>query len=213
MFKRNWKKILISSLVILLPVLAGLILWGRLPERIPTHWNASGAVDGWSGRGMAVFGIPAIILAGHLLCVGATFLDPKNKDQSDKIVGVVVFIMPVVSTVTMGAMYATALGAQVNIMTWVLAAVSVIFIVLGNYLPKCKRNYTVGIKVPWTMDSEEVWTATHRMAGRLWVAGGFVMLGTSFLPGSAALWAFFAEALVLALAPVGYSVWKYSRVK
>ncbi len=211
MIKRNKWKILASFLIILLPMLVGLALWNRLPERMPIHWNASGELDGWSGRGMAVFGLPGILLAVQVLCIGATALDPKNSDQTDKVFNIVIFIFPVISVLAMGFVYATAFGMELRVWTWVMAAVSVLIIALGNYLPKCKRNYTIGIKVPWTLDSDENWNATHRLAGRVWVAGGFVMLASSFLPGEAPIWIFIASAALMQFIPILYSYFYYKK--
>ena len=77
MIKKNLKVLIITSIVILLPILAGLILWNQLPEQIPTHWNAAGEIDGWSSKPFAIFGLPAIMLAAQWLCVLGTAADPK----------------------------------------------------------------------------------------------------------------------------------------
>lgn len=211
MIKRNKWKILVSLLIILLPMLVGLILWDDLPQRIPTHWNASGTVDGWSGKGMAVFGLPAILLGLQVVCVGATALDPKNRHQTDKIFNIVIFIVPVISVIAMALVYATAFGIEVHVINWVMAAVSVLVIALGNYLPKCKRNYTIGIKVPWTLESDENWSATHRLAGKIWVAGGFVMLAASFFPGETSILVIIVSAALMGFIPVLYSYFYYKK--
>ncbi|MGN0573860.1 MAG: DUF1648 domain-containing protein, partial [Acutalibacteraceae bacterium] len=72
MIKKNKIKIIITSLLTVLPIAAGLILWNRLPEKIPTHFNAAGEPDGTSGKAFAVFGIPLFLLAVHLFCVFMT---------------------------------------------------------------------------------------------------------------------------------------------
>ena len=76
------------------------------------------------------------------------------------------------------------------------------FIIVGNYLPKCKQNYTIGIKIPWTLNSEENWNKTHRFAGWLWTICGILIMLTGFL-GS--FWVFLPIALLMVIVPVVYS--------
>lgn len=85
MIKKNLKVLIITSIVILLPILAGLILWNQLPEQIPSHWNASGEIDGWSSKAFSVFGIPLILLAAQWLCVLGSAADPKKENHPQKV--------------------------------------------------------------------------------------------------------------------------------
>ena len=66
--KANKKELLLTSLVCLLPLLAGAILYPRLPETMATHWGFDGTANGWSSRAATVFGLPLLILALHLVC-------------------------------------------------------------------------------------------------------------------------------------------------
>ena len=213
MIRQNKRKLLLTSLIILLPMLAGLLLWGRLPERMPTHWGVDGTVDGWSGKAFAVLGMPAILLAMHWLCVAITAADPKNKDQTPKIVGLILWLCPLIS-VAVGVMtYATALGADVRV-GWVMPiALGVMFVVIGNYLPKCKQNFTIGIKVPWTMADEANWNATHRFGGKVWVAGGMLLMACAFLPTAAVPFALVGSLILLSVVPVVYSYLYYRKHK
>ncbi len=78
---KSYKKtVIITTLITLLPILAGVILWSRLPDKIPMHWNFSGEADGWSGKSFAVFGFPCILAVIHLIAVLVTFNDPKRKN-------------------------------------------------------------------------------------------------------------------------------------
>lgn len=190
MFKKNLKKIIIGSVVILLPMLAGLILWNKLPELLPIHWNAAGEVDGWGSRAAVVFGESLGLLAIHWLCIAVCFADPRNKGQSGKAMLLVLWVCPALSVLVGAATYLTALGLQPFSMDKiVLIFMGLLFIVIGNYLPKCRRNYTIGIKVPWALDNEENWNATHRFAGKLWVGSGIATLLLAFLPwGEIGFW-------------------------
>ncbi len=202
MIKKNLKVLVITSLVILLPVLAGLILWNQLPEKMPSHWNAAGEIDGWSSKPFAVFGMPLILLAFQWLCTLGTCADPKKANHSGKILHLVLWIIPVLSVLMSVLTYAVALGKEVRMEVIMPVVIGLILAVIGNYLPKCKQNYTIGIKIPWTLNSEENWNRTHRFAGRLWVVCGLVIMLTGFLGG---FWIFFGVALLMVLAPFVYS--------
>lgn len=208
MLKQYKKQLIISSVVILLPILAGLILWNALPDRFATHWGISGEADGWGGKVFAVFAPPLIMLALHWFCFWITSLDPKAKDQTKKALGMIFWIFPVLSVCESAMIYALALGAEFNITSILMPGFSLLFIGMGNYLPKCKQNYTMGIKVPWTLSNEENWNATHRFAGKLWVVGGIVMLALSFMPGDWAFGGLLVVILVMAFVPTWYS-WRY----
>ena len=198
-------KLMISSLVILLPIVFGLIFWNQLPERIATHWGPNGEPDGWSSRELAVFALPLFLFAIHWLCVLVTSKDPKNKDKNQKAQSLVLFIIPILSLLVNGIMYMTALGMPLRVEMIMPVFFGLLFIVLGNYMPKCRQNYTIGIKISWTLNSEENWNATHRFAGKLWMIGGaLIMLGV-FLPTTYIFIAFFAITLVMVIVPVIYS--------
>ena len=202
MIKKNWKLLTCTTLVILIPILAGILLWDRLPARMPTHWNATGEVDGWSSKPFAVFGLPGILLALHWLCVLGTAADPKKRNHSEKLLHLVHWITPALSVVLGAVTYLTALGQPVRIEVLLPLLTGLLFTIIGNYMPKCKQNYTIGIKIPWTLNSEENWNRTHRFAGRLWFLGGLLIIATSFLGN---VWIFLTITLVMAFIPFLYS--------
>ena len=211
MMKQNKWKLLISSAVILLPMLAGVILWNKLPAKVPTHWGFDGTVDGWGSKAFAVFGLPLILLATHWICVFVTSLDPKNKGQSQKVFGLILWICPLVSLFVGVSVYAGALGVALNVGALAMWAMALMFIVIGNYLPKCKQNYTVGIKVPWTLESEENWNATHRFGGKVWVMGGALIALCAFLPRVILFPVFLVLLTVLVFLPILYSYLYYRK--
>ena len=182
MLKRNKGTLILTTIITALPILLGLALWSRLPETIATHFDVNGVADGWSSKAFAVFGLPAFLVAVHLLCAFGTMMDPKRKNIQDKMYKLVLWSCPVISILTCGAVYLYALGMEVNMALIAELMVGVMFIVVGNYLPKCRQSYTMGIKLPWTLNDEENWNATHRFGGWLWMAGGVVVLLLTFLP-------------------------------
>ncbi len=202
MIKKNWKVLLITSLVTLLPILVGVVLWNQLPEQMPTHWNAAGEVDGWSSKPFAVFGLPLILLAAQWLCTLGTGADPKKNNHPKKILHLVLWIIPVLSVVLHTVTYAAALGKEVRMEMVMPVLIGILFAIIGNYLPKCKQNYTIGIKIPWTLNSEENWNKTHRFAGRLWVICGIAIMLTGFFGG---FWVFLPIVLLMVIVPFIYS--------
>lgn len=204
--KEHKGKLILTSLLVLLPLAAGLLLWNQLPEQLPMHWNAAGEIDGWGSRLMVVCAEPLFLLVIHWVCVVACFIDPKNKGQNRKALGLVLWICPAVSLLAGFMTLSAALGIGLQIEKLVLIFLGILFIVTGNYLPKCKQNYTIGIRVMWALDDEENWTATHRFASRLWVGCGVVILLLAFLPWAAvSLWIVLGLTLLATLASVLYS--------
>ena len=202
MIKKNLKLLILPSILTLLPILAGVVLWNQLPEQMPTHWNAAGEVDGWSSKPFAVFGLPLILVAAQWLCVLATTTDPKRQNHSEKIYHLVFWIMPVLSIVLHAVTYLTVLGVGVRMEMVMPIFMGLLFVIIGNYLPKCKQSYTIGIKIPWTLNNEENWNKTHRLAGWVWVIGGIAIMLTGFFGGFVA---FFVITLVMVLVPAIYS--------
>ena len=204
MLKKNKKLIILTSIVTLLPVLLGLVLWNQLPDRIATHFDINGVADGWSSKPFAVFGLPALLLVFHLICTFATAADPRRQNISDKMYRLVLWICPIVSLIVNSSAYLIAIGKEIDITSVCIILIGVMFIVIGNYLPKCRQSYTMGIKLPWTLADEDNWNKTHRMAGWLWMAVGVVFLVMAVI-GKISLWFFLTSIIVTVLIPTVYS--------
>lgn len=202
MIKRNKWMLLVTSIMILLPMAVGLLLWDSMPYEVPVHWNTEGEVDDWGSRGLVVFGMPLFILAIHWLCTFVTAIDPKSKGVQGKVLTLVQWICPVISLLVSTFVYASVLGYDLSIEIIMPLVIGIMFLIIGNYMPKCKQNYTIGIKLPWTLDSEENWNKTHRFAGKIWVIGGAVIMATAVF-GSFVL--FLTVTLVIVIVPMVYS--------
>lgn len=205
MIKKNLKSMILSSVIILLPILLGLFLWSSLPEQLPIHWNAVGEVDRYSSKVLAIFGLPLFLLAIHWLCVLATNADPKNAGQNCQPMTMVLWICPIVSVIAFGFVYTTAMGMDLNTETIMPLILGAAFVVIGNYLPKCRQNHTIGIRLPWTIQNEENWNKTHRLGGKLWVLGGFLLMLTVLLPTQWVAWYVLLILAVLVIIPTVYS--------
>ena len=210
MLKKNKIKVIISSIIILLPALFGIIMWNDLPDIITTHWGADGNADGLSGKVFAVFGTPIILLIFHFVCLLFTSLDKRQKDQNQKALGMVFWILPIISLFTNGIMYRAAFGKEFNLGLFMPALLGAMFIFIGNYLPKVKQNRTLGIKISWTLNNEENWNKTHRFSGKVWVVGGLILLPSVFLPLTAMVWftACVIAAMVIIPMVYSYSIYK-----
>ena len=202
MIKNNKIKLIISSIIMLLPVFAGLLMWNSLPDKIVTHWGISGEPDGWSSKAFTIFFIPLFLFVLHWICVIITSFVLSGKDVGKKAIDIVLWICPVLSIVVMSLVYATALGMNINIGLIFPLLFGAMFAIIGNYLPKVKRNRVIGIRIPWTLKSDENWYHTHRLGGIVWVIGGLLMMLTGLLqmPEIA-----FAIIFVLVLIPTIYS--------
>lgn len=210
MIKKNLPKLIITSLITLIPIVIGLILWDKLPDQVPMHWSAQGEVDGYGTKFQAVFLMPLVLVAFHWICVLGTSLDPKKQNINDKIFTLVLWIIPVISLLCNSMVFATALGHKVSVEIIMPLFMGALFVIIGNYMPKCKQSYTVGIKLPWTLDNEENWNKTHRLAGFLWVIGGVIIMATAFL---GAFWLFFIVLIPMVIVPFVYSYLLYKKNK
>lgn len=163
MLKKNKKFFIASCIVILLPMFAGFLLWDQLPAQVATHFGRNGEADRYSSKLFAVAGIYLFVLAMHILCSVITEFDPKKRNVGSKIYHLILCICPVVSLWCGVMIYGNALGYKdvINLNLWTNVLLGIVLIVVGNYLPKCRQNYMIGIKLPWTLDNEENWDYTH----------------------------------------------------
>ena len=182
MLKKNKLKIIISSIAILLPMLFGLIMWKDLPNVMTTHWGADGTMDGTAGKGFVVFGVPCILLGLHLVCMLFTLLDKKQQEQNQKALGMIFWMVPAISLFVNGIMYRAAFGREFDVSLAMPVLFGIMFLCLGNYMPKIKQNKTLGIKISWTLHNEENWNKTHSLTGKVWVIGGLIVLFSICLP-------------------------------
>lgn len=212
MLKANKKTLIIASIVTILPILIGLLVWDRLPDVMATHFGMDNEANGWSSKAFAVFGLPLFLLAMEWIAAVVTSQDPRRQNISPKMFTLVLWIIPMVSVVCGAAIYTYNLGMKVDISFYAMLFTGLLFIVIGNYLPKARQNYTIGIKIPWTLADEENWNRTHRAAGHLWVAGGILMVLAALTGFSGIRW-FFVILAVMTIVPCLYSYWIYARGK
>ena len=196
--------------MLLVTAMLGLSLWAypQLPERMPTHWNVRGEVDGWSGR-WAVFMQPAMALVLMVLLPLLRKIDPRRENYARfeptfwLLINLVVGFLLIVHVMMIGSALGWPLPPTDVV---VMMAVGVLLIMLGNYLPRVRSNWWMGIRTPWTLSSERVWRSTHRLGGRTFVLGGLILLASPLLPASVRGYAIITAVTVSALIP---AVWSY----
>jgi len=184
MYKISWNKEIPAFILIVLLFVSAFILYPSLPEQIPLHWNINGEVDRYGSKLFGTFLMPVMTLFIELLMLYLPFIDPKKRNYEKFInvyanirLGFVLF-MSFIYGITMVA----SLGHPINISFIVPFAVSLLLILIGNYMGKVRQNWFVGFRFPWTLDNEEVWNKTHRFGGKMFVIAGFIGMVSTFLP-------------------------------
>lgn len=197
MIKKYKWHLIASSVVILLPMLFGFFAVKYLPETFTDLLGISGVVNGATTNEF-FFILPLILLAIHLICLSLTALINKNNEQNSKLTIMMFWIIPFIALSVCGIVFAVSLGYISSIYSFIIVLLSILFIVVGNFLPKTTRNITMGIKIKWTILSDDNWNVTHRFAGKVYVIIGFTLLLALFLPSDA----FPYVALVLILTAI-----------
>ena len=140
----------------------------------------------------------------------ATKIDPKENNINEKVFTIVLFTTPAISLLVCSTIYPLAMGKDVPMSIIVSLFVGLIFVIIGNYLPKCKQSYTFGIKLPWTLEDSENWNKTHHLAGKLWVICGLIIIATAFLESP---YIFLPVVIIMVLVPTAYSFLLYKKKK
>ena len=180
MFKKK-ATLIIAAILCLLPMLIGIYYWNELPDMMVTHWDIHNQPDRYSSKTFTVFGLPLLMVGILFLCSFASKIDPKKPRYNEKLMSLLIWFIPVLCIACSMLTYGWALGHELDISFWIPIILGLLFVFIGNYLPKCPPSYTMGIKLPWTLSDDENWRMTHRMAGPIWVAGGILMMASAVL--------------------------------
>lgn len=198
MIKENKLKYFISSVLIVLPSLIGALVV-----------DSSGA-NAIKGASYFTWLMPIVLFAVHTFLLWLTrYIDPVK--QTKKVENIIFFIIPAISLYVSSMFIALMLGAEISVSIICSVLTGVMFIIMGNYLPKAKRNRTFGIKLRWTVTNDDNWIATHRLAGKLFVIAGILSLATAFLPVTAMIIALVVILTALVAVPIVYSYRFYKK--
>ena len=167
----------LAVVLVVAALLMSILLYGRLPERIPTHWNVRGEVDSYSSRPFGAFFMPAVMAGLFLLFLVLPAISPRGfRFESFRSVwGVLQSAILGLLLLMHALMLSAAMGKPVDVTRGAEAGLGLLITVLGNFLGKVSRNFFVGIRTPWTLASEEVWMRTHRLGGKLFVLAGLAI--------------------------------------
>jgi immunity protein, SdpI family len=205
--KVTWKSEALS--LVMLATMFGLTAaaWSSAPDRIPVHWGLSGQPDRYGGRFEGLLLLPLMALGLYLLLLFVPRIDPR-RGHYDQFSGV----YTIVRTALVGFTLALDVfiqfwirGHQADINVVIPIAAGTVMLVLGNYLPKIKSNWFIGVRTPWTLSSEESWRRTHRLAGWLFVASGALIIGLTLVWPQAGVIALVATVIPSAIISIVYS--------
>ncbi len=177
-----------TSLLCLTGIIPGIMFYGRLPERLPIHFDINDQPDHYAYKAIVVFGIPVLMCIIQIICCAYAY-DREGEKVPKKARQISRFIIPVLTVLSEFLIITFVMDCRIKVGTTITFFLSLMLIILGNYMPKCRRNSTFGIKTPSTLKSDHVWYKTHRLAGKL-----------SIIAGLAAILLSLAEMLIPAVA-------------
>jgi len=203
--------------VVVLALLISVLVYPRLPDRVPTHWDMQGNVNDDSPRFVGAFLLPIFMIGIWGLMQVLPSIDPRRANYAkmrgayDLVVNATLTMLLVVHAMVI----AMILGAPFSLTRIVPALVGAMFVVIGNVLPQARPNWFFGIRTPWTLTNDRVWRRTHRIAGYLFVACGLLMVASAAFPATIGFPVTFAGALIAGFGSVIFSfiVWKQETSK
>lgn len=172
--KKEWIKIIIAMLLCFIPEIYGTIVYHKLPEKIASHYNFNWEPDQYLPKAFVIYGIPAIMAVIELLCCTIIRFKSEVEKQSKAAKEILIWIIPIITVFSMTWIIATEQGLDFPKIKLVMVFLGLLFIITGNYLPKTRRNWILGIRLPWTLVDDENWNYTHRVSGFVWVLGGTI---------------------------------------
>ena len=193
------------------------VVYRRLPESMPTHWNIKGEADQYSPKTYGAFMMPI----GMLVMLGVALVLPRispkrfEVDTFKSTYGIVMLL----AVALFGYIHVVTLWADVNgridIGRALFGGIFAFLALIGNYLSKVRRNFWVGVRTPWTLASDRVWNDTHRLAAKTFVIAGIGGVIVTLLPLPLPLWMGIGGGLVAigALIPAVYSLVHYKRLE
>ncbi|MBW6410651.1 SdpI family protein [Clostridium weizhouense] len=175
------KNTIYNLILIGIGFLITVIVYNKLPNQIPTHWNISGEIDKYSSKLFGSFLLPSIMLLVWIGMLLTPKIDPKKNNYSkfDKSYNVIINVTLTFLFILHICVLGVSLDYNIEINRVIPFMLGILLIVIGNYLPKSKTNFFYGIKTPWTLTNEDTWKKTHRLGGKLFVLSGLVIIISS----------------------------------
>lgn len=208
------KEILPIALIIIVAAI-GFYLYPQLPNLVPSHWGVNGEINGWMSSTFAVYFFPGLILFLYLLLSFLPLMDPLKANI--EMFSHLYFWFKTVLVLFLSSLYLmtlyVGLGYEVNVGRFVSLGIAVLFALIGYIMPQIKKNYTFGIRLPWTLHSEEVWVKTHELGGKMFIALAVLIAAAAFLPGFYTFVTLLAGVVLMLVVLVAYSYIEYRKTK
>jgi uncharacterized membrane protein len=202
--KMTW----LEALLVLAPFLLLAVFWNQIPERVPIHWNLNGQIDHWGSKSSGLLSLPLVSLVTVALLRFTPWLDPKlrgKRNWTDRMRAVLPIFRVLFAAfffVVFLLVLCVSLGASLSVGRILVSSILLLLAGVGNFLGNLRPNYFIGLRTPWTLESDATWRATHRLGGRLLFFGAMALLLVEFiLPQRLFFFLFFAATLLL----VGWS--------
>jgi uncharacterized membrane protein len=167
------------------------MVYNDLPDQVVIQWNVEGNPNRYLPKAAAAFGLPLFFAALNIISKIFLYNDPKRENISKAVRLLAEWIVPLFALAIVPVILFMAMGSQIPLPIIALVFTGIVLILCGNFLPKSRQNYVVGIKLPWTLNNADNWNMTHRMAGYLYVFCGLALIIASFL--------FFGKTILLVL--------------
>jgi uncharacterized membrane protein len=200
--------------MIVAAMLAGLLLWNKLPEQMASHWDVNDQVNGYMPKFWGVFMMPLVTLGMSVLFLVIPAIDPlkaniaKFREAFNLFIALIVAFMLYLHALTL----AWSLGyTNFKMSTSMLPAMGLLFIFIGFILRKAKRNFFIGIRTPWTLSSDNVWDKTHQLGATLFMASGVLTFIGGIFGGMTAFWFLFVPLIGSTIFLFIYSYTLYQR--
>jgi len=163
-------------ILILVPIIYLATIWQKLPEIVPTHFNNDGIANGWSHKSTLFILTVALEVGLYVLMLVIPFLDPRKniRKMGSKYYNLRFIITLFIALITLYIIYSSTGGTFKNPNLHFLLLGS-LFAILGNYITTIKPNNFIGVRTPWTMESDYTWKKTHQLAGPLMIGGGIIL--------------------------------------
>lgn len=209
-------KIELSHIIlVLLPFLYLAYIWRDLPAQVPLHWNIHGEIDRYGSKQELIL-IPVLLpLLIYVVMWIVPFIDPKGKirNMGRKYDNLKFILVGITSIMALSILYIAKNESFLN-SRYLILLIGILYVIFGNYFKTIRANYFIGIRTPWTLESETVWKKTHRLAGPLWVIGGLIVVVLSLILDNKPLSiGFMVITGIIALVPVVYSYFIYQKLK
>ena len=202
-FSREWPLIAI----LLLPFIALAIALPSLPAKVPMHFDSHGNVNRY-GSPLELLILPGINVLVAILLYFIPRLDPKRENIMASLPAYrwIRFTVAALLTYIFALTLATCFNPKLDVMPLIAIGLLAMFFGLGLTMPKLKQNYMIGIRLPWTLESEDNWNRTHAFAGKLWVRGSLLGIVLALIFQSAS---FFIALGVIIMMVVWTGVYSY----